>query len=208
MEAAAPGTFMISACVFAVLLEHPAATLHQAIANQSLRRILAGIAMDLTAVGIISSPDTPSRLWSDKHQSKFKFRIEMKQLSRVLPVFAVLALLVTVNSFAAKMDVHTSSMFQGPKANTGTVSHFVENGKSMLKVSDVFKVPDTPAPTWRVVDSNGNIYTLDAFKIKSGNKEKREIEVPSYVPNIAKVQVYCAWAEIILGEASFSQAVK
>ncbi|HEY2018493.1 MAG TPA: hypothetical protein VGH38_33535 [Bryobacteraceae bacterium] len=132
----------------------------------------------------------------------------MKQLSRVLPVFAVLALLVTVNSFAAKMDVHTSSMFQGPKANTGTVSHFVENGKSMLKVSDDFKVPDTPAPTWRVVDSNGNIYTLDAFKIKSGNKEKREIEVPSYVPNIAKVQVYCAWAEIILGEASFSQAVK
>jgi hypothetical protein len=42
----------------------------------------------------------------------------MKQLNRVLPVFAVLALLVTVNSFAAKMDMHTSSRFQGPKANT------------------------------------------------------------------------------------------
>ena len=72
----------------------------------------------------------------------------MKQLNRVLPVFAVLALLVTVNSFAAKMDMHTSSQFQGPKANTGTVTHYVENGKSMLKVSDDFKVPDTPAPTW------------------------------------------------------------
>jgi hypothetical protein len=132
----------------------------------------------------------------------------MEQITRVLSVFAVLALLVTVNSSAAKMDVHTSTMFQGPKANTGTVSHFVENGKSMLKVSDDFKVPDTPAPTWRVVDSNGNIYTLDAFKIKSGNNEKREVVVPAYVTNIVKVQVYCAWAEVLLGEASFSQAVK
>ena len=132
----------------------------------------------------------------------------MKQLNRVLPVFAVLALLVTVNSFAAKMDMHTSSQFQGPKANTGTVTHYVENGKSMLKVSDDFKVPDTPAPTWRVVDSKGVVYTLDAFQIKSGNNEKRVVVVPSYVPNIAKVQVYCAWAEVFLGEASFSSPVK
>ena len=132
----------------------------------------------------------------------------MKQLNRVLSLFAVMAMLVTVNSFAAKMDVHTSGKFEGPKANTGTVSHYVENGKSMLKVSDDFKVPDTPAPTWRVIDANGNIYTLDAFKIKSGNKEKREVVVPAYVPNIVKVQVYCAWAEVILGEASFSSAVK
>ena len=119
-----------------------------------------------------------------------------------------MAMLVTVNSFAAKMDVHTSSKFEGPKANTGTVSHYVENGKSMLKVSDDFKVPDTPAPTWRVIDAKGNIYTLDAFKIKSGNNEKREVVVPAYVPNIVKVQVYCAWAEVLLGEASFSSAVK
>ena len=135
----------------------------------------------------------------------------MKQINRVLSVFAVLALLVTVNSFAAKLESHTSSQFQGPKANTGTVSHYIENGKSMLKVSDDFKVPDTPAPTWRVVDGKGNIYTLDAFKIKGAlgsNAEKREVVVPSYIPNIAKVQVYCAWAEVLLGEASFSSAVK
>jgi hypothetical protein len=132
----------------------------------------------------------------------------VKQLNRVLSLFAVMAMLVTVNSFAARMDVHTSSKFEGPKANTGTVSHYVENGKSMLKVSDDFKVPDTPAPTWRVLDAKGNIYTLDAFKIKSGNKEKREVVLPAYVPNVVKVQVYCAWAEVILGEASFSSAVK
>jgi len=135
----------------------------------------------------------------------------MKQLKDVLSVFAVLALLFTVNAFAAKMEMHTSSQFQGPKANTGTVIHYVENGKSMLKVSEDFKVPDTPAPTWRVVDSKGNIYTLDAFKIKGplgNNAEKREVEVPAYVKDIAKVQVYCAWAQVLLGEASFSSPVK
>src|SRR5215470_8182620 len=132
--------------------------------------------------------------------------MEMK-LNRVFTVFAALALFMAVHSFAAKMDVHTSSKFEGPKANTGTVMHYVENGKSMLKVSDDFKVPDTPAPTWRVVDAKGNIYTLDAFKIKGtlgNNAEKREVEVPAYVKDIAKVQVYCAWAQVLLGEASFS----
>jgi len=102
--------------------------------------------------------------------------------------------------------VHTSSQFQGPKANTGTVMHTYESGKSILRVSQDFKVPDTPAPTWRVVDSKGNIYTLDAFKIKGG--EKREVNVPSYIHDIAKVQVYCAFAEVLLGEAGFSSPVK
>jgi hypothetical protein len=133
------------------------------------------------------------------------------KIDRILFVFAVAAMLLSVNSYAAKMETHTTSQFQGPKANTGTAIHYAENGKSMLKVSDDFKVPDTPAPTWRVVDSKGNIYTLDAFKIKGtlgANAEKREIEVPSYVKDIAKVQVYCAWAQVILGEASFSAPVK
>ena len=57
---------------------------------------------------------------------------------------------------------------------------------------------DTPAPTWRIVDSKGTIYTLDAFKIKGG--EKRQVNVPGYVKDIAKVQVYCARAEVLLGE--------
>ena len=130
----------------------------------------------------------------------------MKQLNRLLSVFALAALLAVSAVWAASMDTHTSSMFQGPKAKTGTVSHSIENGKSILRVSSDFKVPDTPAPTWRVVDSNGATYTLDAFKIKGG--EKREVEVPSYISNIARVQVYCAWAQVLLGEASFSMPVK
>ena len=129
------------------------------------------------------------------------------KLNRLMSVFALVAMLFTASvSFAAKSSApHTSSKFEGPKANTGTVTHTVENGKSILRVSADFKVPDTPAPTWRVLDSKGNIYTLDAFKIKAG--EKREVIVPAYVQDIVKVQVYCAWAEVLLGEASYSSPV-
>ena len=129
------------------------------------------------------------------------------KLNRSMSVLALVALLSVASvSFAKDGDIHTSSMFQGPKANTGTVMHSIENGKMVLRVSKDFKVPDTPAPTWRVVDSNGTVYTLDAFKIKGG--EKREVEVPSYVRDIAKVQVYCAWAQVLLGEADFPAPVK
>lgn len=56
MEAAGLGTFMLSACVFATLLEYPAWPVRQALADPFLRRALIGIAMGLTAVGIIYSP--------------------------------------------------------------------------------------------------------------------------------------------------------
>jgi aquaporin Z len=55
IEAAALGFFMISACVFAVLLEHPASHLHQAIADPLLRRAVGGVAMGLTMVAIVYS---------------------------------------------------------------------------------------------------------------------------------------------------------
>ena len=131
----------------------------------------------------------------------------MNNITRTLSLCAGLLLLAA--SFAAAADrnaQHISNMFAGPKANTGTVMHLYENGKSILRVSQDFKVPDTPAPTWRVVDSSGTVYTLDAFKIKAG--EKRTVTVPTYVKDIAKVQVYCAWAEVLLGESSFSSPVQ
>ena len=37
---------------------------------------------------------------------------------------------------------------------------------------------------------------------------KKEIVVPAYIKDVAKVQIYCAWAEAVLGEASFSSPVK
>lgn len=128
------------------------------------------------------------------------------KVNRLMSVFALVATLLAASvSFAAGSQ--TTSKFEGPKANTGMATYSVENGKRILRVTPDFKVPDTPAPTWRVVDSKGNIYTLDAFKVKAGNGEKREVMVPAYVHDVVKVQVYCAWAEILLGEASFSSPV-
>lgn len=56
MEAAGLGIFMTSACVFVVILEHPASPVRQSIADPFLRRVFMGLAMGLTAVGIIYSP--------------------------------------------------------------------------------------------------------------------------------------------------------
>jgi aquaporin Z len=56
MEAAGLGGFMISACLFTVLLEYPTSPVRQAIADPLLRRLLIGVAMGLTAVGLIYSP--------------------------------------------------------------------------------------------------------------------------------------------------------
>jgi aquaporin Z len=56
MEAAELGLFMISACVFTVLLEHPASPVLALVPDPTLRRVLIGTAMGLTAISIICSP--------------------------------------------------------------------------------------------------------------------------------------------------------
>jgi aquaporin Z len=56
MEAAALGLFMVSACAFGVLLEHPASPLRQALGDDFTRRALMGLAMGGTAIALIHSP--------------------------------------------------------------------------------------------------------------------------------------------------------
>lgn len=56
MEAAGLGIFMLSAVVFATLLEHPSSPFRAAIGDPLLRRIPMGLAMGLTAMGIMYSP--------------------------------------------------------------------------------------------------------------------------------------------------------
>jgi aquaporin Z len=56
IEAGGLGVFMISACAFGVLLEHPASPVRQAIDAAFARRVLMGIAMGLTAIAIVYSP--------------------------------------------------------------------------------------------------------------------------------------------------------
>jgi hypothetical protein len=134
-------------------------------------------------------------------------------LSHFLKGIAVaLALSVLAFSFStafAQMGSHTSSQFKGPQVNKGTVTHSIKDGKSILTLSSDFVVPDTPDPHWQVVDSNGNVYLLDKLKTQAnaGESYKKEIVLPKYVKNVAKVQIWCSFAEVNLGEASFSSPV-
>ena len=123
-------------------------------------------------------------------------------------LFSIAAFAMTA-TFAVAQS-HTSKPFSGAKVNAGTVTHSTKDGKDVLALSDDFKVPDTPDPHWRVIDSDGNVYELDKLKKKAflGDKYQKEITVPGYVKNVSKVIIWCAWAEANLGEASFSSPVK
>lgn len=123
----------------------------------------------------------------------------------ILSAVIAVGLLSATTGFAA--DAHTTSKFEGVKANSGTATHSSQGNKDMLTWSDDFKIPDTPAPHWQVVDSKGNVYLLQRLVIK-GDKQNKTIEVPSYVRDIAKVQIWCAFAEALLGEASFPKPIK
>jgi aquaporin Z len=56
MEAAGLGIFMVSASVFTILLYHPASPALRVLPEEFPRRVLMGLAMGLTAIGIIYSP--------------------------------------------------------------------------------------------------------------------------------------------------------
>ena len=49
------------------------------------------------------------------------------------------------------------------------------------------------------------MYLLQKLTVKGlvGDKMNRSITLPSYISDVAKVQFYCAYAEVVLGEASF-----
>jgi hypothetical protein len=115
-----------------------------------------------------------------------------------------LALSVTI----ASAQSHTSQAFSGAKVNGGTVTHAMKDGKHVLTLSDDFKVPDTPDPHWQVVDSKGNTYLLQRLGAKNlggvaKDRINMSITLPAYIRDVAKVQIYCAWAEAVLGEAPF-----
>ena len=122
-------------------------------------------------------------------------------------LFAIAALAMTSSLALAQMN--TSRPFAGGKVNGGTVTFSSTGGKNVLTLSDDFKVPDTPDPHWQVVDAKGNAYLLQRLGAKSlgglvKDRINMSITLPAYIKDVAKVQIYCAWAETILGEAPFS----
>ena len=121
-------------------------------------------------------------------------------------LLGIVALALTVS--VASAQGQTSRPFSGAKVNSGTVTHMMKDGKHMLTLSDDFKVPDTPDPHWQVVDSKGNVFLLQRLGAKSlggiaKDRINMSITLPAYIRDVAKVQIYCAWAEANLGEAAF-----
>ena len=121
-------------------------------------------------------------------------------------LLSIAALAITA-TFATAQG-RTSKPFSGAKVNGGTVTYTIKDGKSVLTLSDDFKVPDTPDPHWQVVDSKGTVYLLQRLGVKSlgglaKDRINTSITLPAYIKDVAKVQVYCAWAEAVLGEAPF-----
>ena len=122
----------------------------------------------------------------------------------VLTAVIVVGLIGTTISFAA--DGHMTTKFEGVKANKGTATHARQGNNDVLTWSDDYKIPDTPAPHWQVVDSKGNVYLLNQQRIK-GDKQNKSIVLPPYVHDVVKVQVWCSFAEALLGEATFSSPI-
>jgi len=85
IEAIGLGLFMISACLFGTLLEHPNSPVRQAITDPMLRRIPMGFAMGLTAMALIYSP------WGQRSGAHFNPSVTLTfwRLGKVAPWDAV-----------------------------------------------------------------------------------------------------------------------
>jgi hypothetical protein len=129
-----------------------------------------------------------------------------RRQNRSLPVALLSALVVVGLGVTASFAADMTTPFAGKTVNGGTVTHEMQGGKHVLTVSSDFKVPGSPDPHWQVIDTKGNAYLLNRLTLKD-DKVNRSITLPTYIPDIAKVQMWCAWAEVVLGEASFTKPV-
>lgn len=104
-------------------------------------------------------------------------------------------------------NVNKTNTFKGPEVNKGSATIYKSGGRYHVKWSDDFMIPGTPAPSWQIVDGDGNVHLLNQLKIV-GDKQNRDIMLPKYIKSVSKVQIWCSFAEVVLGEASFKAMVK
>jgi len=137
----------------------------------------------------------------------------MTTIRKMAAVAFAAGMTLAIGTAAASAQTRTSKPFTGAKVNAGTVTDRVENGKHVLTLSEDFQVPDTPDPHWQIVDSQGAVYLLQRLKAKgavaglAGDRINKSITLPVYIKDIAKVQIYCAWAEAVLGETTLDNKV-
>ncbi len=151
IEAIGLGLFMISACLFVTLLEHPDSPVRQAITEPMLRRIPMGLAMGLTAVVLIYSP------WGQRSGAHFNPSVTLTfwRLGKVAPwdaVFYVVAQFVgalagvsvaaaILESRLAHPSVSYAATLPGRGAGIAFVAEFVI---SLLLMTVVLTVSNRP----------------------------------------------------------------
>src|SRR6266545_5700368 len=116
MEAAGLGMFMLSACVFATLLQHPTSPISQVIQQPLLQRFLMGLAMALTAISIVYSS------WGKQSGAHMNpaFTLTFYRLGKVAPwdaVFYVIAQFVGGVSGVAIVAVFAGGLLADPSVN-------------------------------------------------------------------------------------------
>jgi aquaporin Z len=152
MEAFGLGLFMVSACSFSVLLEHPASPVHQAIPDDFTRRALMGTAMGLTAIGNIFSP------WGKRSGAHVNPSVTLAfaRLGKVQPVDAVFYTLAQfVGAVAGTMIAATllANLIAHPRVNYAAtvpgsrgagVAFLAEAIISFILMSVVLRVSNSP----------------------------------------------------------------
>ena len=117
MEATGLGVFMISACVFATVLEHPGSPVRQAVADPLLRRIPMGLAMGATAVAIVYSR------WGQRSGAHLNPAVTLVVALRrevAVPLAAAYVLAQVAGGILGGFLAH--AMFELPVLQVGTVA--------------------------------------------------------------------------------------
>lgn len=133
-------------------------------------------------------------------------RVSLGRGSRSSMMAVVMTLVTALGAVSVRAADQTSGPFAGKAVNGGTVTVSQQGGKTMLTLSRDFQVPGSPDPHWQVVDTRGTVFLLDRLKLKD-DRINTSIVLPAYVPSVAKVQIWCAWAEAVLGETAFAAPI-
>jgi aquaporin Z len=119
IEAALLGTFMLSACLFTVLLFHPASPVPGLVPDRFLRRVLMGLAMGGTAVGLVYSA------WGKQSGAHFNPAVTLTftRLGRIAPRDA--AAYVMAQFTGAVLGVLAAMLLAGPLVADASVRYAV-----------------------------------------------------------------------------------
>lgn len=152
MEAAGLGLFMMSAGTFGTLLEYPHSTIHRAIDDAFVRRLLMGLAMGLTAILLIYSP------WGKQSGAHFNPAVTLTflRLGKINPVDALfymaaqfagglLGVLIVVSLWGSRFSAPPVSYVATLPGIYGVAWAFVgEMLITFLLMSVVLRVSNTP----------------------------------------------------------------